>query len=64
MVLITVNHMVAVLAICLAMSSFLVLRRYGFPDKICLGAAVLAILAVAIFWSSVLLGAEDDDGDL
>ncbi len=58
-----VNHIVAVLALCLAIASFLVLRRYGFPDKICVGAAFLSILVVAMFWSSVLLGADDEDED-
>lgn len=63
MVFITLNHMVATLSVCLALSSYLVLRRYGFPDKICIGASILCILLVAIFWTSVLLGTGDDDDD-
>lgn len=58
-----VNHMVAVLGLCLALSSYLVLHRYGFPEKICIGAGFLSILVVAIFWSCVLLGADDDEDD-
>lgn len=55
--------MVAVLGLCLALSSYLVLHRYGFPEKICIGAGFLSILVVAIFWSCVLLGADDDEDD-
>jgi hypothetical protein len=61
MVLLGINQIVAVLALCLAISSYLVLKRYGFPDKVCIGGAILSILVVAIFWSAVLLGAHDDD---
>jgi len=55
--------MVAVLAVCLALSSYLVLRRYGFPEKICIGGGIFCILAVAIFWTSVLLGTGEDDDE-
>ncbi|MBK9144151.1 MAG: hypothetical protein AB7W16_05160 [Candidatus Obscuribacterales bacterium] len=58
-----VNHMVAVLAVCLALSSYLVLRRYGFPEKICIGGGIFCILAVAIFWTSVLLGTGEDEDE-
>lgn len=61
MPLLAINHIVAILALCLALSSYLVLRRYGYPDKICIGAGILCILAVAIFWSCVMLGADDDE---
>jgi hypothetical protein len=36
-------------------------KKYGFPDRICWGGAILAILGVTIFWSMVMLGADDDD---
>lgn len=58
-----VNHIVAILAVCLAAASYLVLKRYEFPEKICTGAAFLSILVVAIFWSCVQLGADDEDED-
>ncbi|MBS1957760.1 MAG: hypothetical protein JST89_26480 [Cyanobacteria bacterium SZAS-4] len=58
---ITVNHMVAVLALILSASCYLMMKRYGLPDKVCVGSAILSILVVSIFWTSVLLGAEDDD---
>lgn len=57
------NKMVAVLALCLAISSFLVLKRYHFPDKICIGGAILSVLVVAMFWSAVLLGTREDESD-
>ena len=53
--------MVAVLGLVLSMTSYLFLKRYGIPDKVCVGAAILALLVVAIFWSTVLLGADDDE---
>ena len=61
MVLLALNKIVSILALCLGLSTFLVLRRYGFTDKVCIGAGILCILAVAIFWSCVMLGAEDED---
>jgi len=57
----TINHMVAVLGLVLSMTSYLFLKRYGIPDNVCVGAAILALLVVAIFWSTVLLGADDDE---
>lgn len=57
----SVNHMVAVLGVVLALTVFMLLKRYGLPDKICWGASILSILVVAIFWTSVLLGADDDE---
>lgn len=59
-----VNHVVAILAICLALSSFLALRRYGFPLKVCFGAGILSVLVVAMFWTGISLtsgGGDDDD---
>lgn len=57
----TLNHVVALLALVLSLSSFLLMRRYGMPEKICVGAAILAVLVVSIFWSCVLLGADDEE---
>ena len=56
-----INHLVALLGFVLATCSYLALKRYGAPDKVCVGGAILCILVVAIFWSSVLLGADDDE---
>ncbi|MBS2000942.1 MAG: hypothetical protein U0103_01680 [Candidatus Obscuribacterales bacterium] len=58
---ISINHVVAVLGAVLALSSYMVLKMYGAPDKICVGGGILSALVVAIFWSCVLLGAEDED---
>ncbi|MBC7999157.1 MAG: hypothetical protein IAF58_14505 [Leptolyngbya sp.] len=57
----TINHMVALLALVLSAAVYLMMRRYGLPDKICWGAAILCILVVSIFWTCVLLGADDDE---
>ncbi|MBU6452134.1 MAG: hypothetical protein KGS72_10175 [Cyanobacteria bacterium REEB67] len=56
-----INHLVALLGLVLAICSYLALHRYGTPEKVCIGAAILCILVVAIFWSSVLLGADDEE---
>ena len=61
MCLISINHIVAVLGLILALSSYIILRHYGVPEKICVGGGVLASLVVAIFWSCVMLGTEEDD---
>lgn len=61
MPLITLNHVVAMLGFILAASSYLLMRRYGFPERICVGTAILASLATAIFWTGTLIGTEDDD---
>ncbi|HEY9677380.1 MAG TPA: hypothetical protein V6C76_05200 [Drouetiella sp.] len=58
---ISISHVVAVLGAVLALSSYMVLKQYGAPDKICVGGGILSALVVAIFWSCVLLGAEDED---
>jgi hypothetical protein len=57
------NHLVAVLALVLAVSAYLATRKLQFPDKICMGAALLALLMVATFWTAVQinLGNEDED---
>ena len=57
----TVNHLVALLALVLSIASYLLLHRYHFPEKVCVGGAILSILVVSIFWSCVLLGTEEDD---
>ncbi|CAN5501280.1 hypothetical protein BH11CYA1_BH11CYA1_33410 [soil metagenome] len=59
----SLNHVVALLAFVLSVASYLMLRRYGAPDKVCVGAAILSLLVVSIFWSSVLLGTDDDEDD-
>ncbi|MBS1989361.1 MAG: hypothetical protein JSS86_05625 [Cyanobacteria bacterium SZAS LIN-2] len=56
-----INHLVALLGFILSVCSYLALKRYGAPDKVCVGAAILCILVVSIFWSCVLLGADDDE---
>jgi len=55
------NHLVAFLGLVLAVAVFLALRKFNFPDRICMGAAVLSILMVAIFWSAVLVNVGEDD---
>jgi len=61
MVRITLDQIVAVLGLSLALAVFSVLTKYGAPEKIRWGAAILSILVVAIFWSAVQLGADDED---
>ena len=63
MCLISINHVVALLGLVLAVSTYMIFKRCGVPEKICVGAAVLAALIVAIFWSCVMLGTEEDDED-
>lgn len=65
MILLTlsINHVVSLLGLVLALSSFIVLKKFGVPDKICIGAGVLSLLVVAIFWSCVLLGTSEDEDD-
>ncbi|MGH9551841.1 MAG: hypothetical protein ACRD3W_20820 [Terriglobales bacterium] len=59
----SINHVVALLGVVLAVSTYMIFRHYGAPDKICVGAGVLSALVVAIFWSCVMLGTEEDDED-
>jgi len=61
MVLVTIHQTVAVLGLALSFAVYSVLTRWGVPERIRIGAAVLSILVVAIFWTAVQLGAEDDD---
>ncbi len=58
---VSVHQIVALLGLVLAVSVYAVLDRFGVPYKICLGAAILSILVVGIFWSTVQLGADDED---
>jgi len=57
------NYFVAILALVLACTVALMLYKFGFPDKIIIGAAVLSILFVSIIWSTacLILGAFDED---
>ena len=55
------NHAVAFLALILAVCVFALMNRWGVPSKIAWGSAILSILVVAIFWTAVNLGADDED---
>ena len=61
MVLVTIHQIVAVLGLALALAVYSILTRWGVPERIRVGAAILSVLVVAIFWSAVQLGADDDD---
>lgn len=58
---VSLNYLVAFLGLILSISSYVLFKKFGFPDKICWGGAILAIFVVTIFWSGVMLGADDDD---
>lgn len=58
---ITIHQIVALLGLVLAISVYAVLNRFGIPNRICMGAAILSVLVVGIFWSAVQLGADDED---
>ena len=60
---ITLNHTVAVLALVLAASVFLLMCKYGIPQRIAFGSAILSVLVTAIFWTAVNLGDEDEDDE-
>jgi hypothetical protein len=55
------NHLVAFLTLILSVSVYLALRKLCFPDRICLGAAFLSILVIAIFWSAVIIHVGNGD---
>jgi hypothetical protein len=57
----SINHLVAFLGLILAIAVNLLLRKFGYPEKICWGASIMSILVVSMFWSIVMLGADDDD---
>lgn len=61
MVLITLDQMVALLGVVLTVAVYSLMGRLGVPPQIQVGAAVLSALVVAIFWSTVCLGADDED---
>ncbi|MBX9687202.1 MAG: hypothetical protein K2X27_10905 [Candidatus Obscuribacterales bacterium] len=58
---ITLNHCVAFLGLVLSLSVFLLMTRYGVPERIAFGSAILSILVVAIFWTAINLTDEDED---
>jgi len=58
---ITLNQTVAFLGLVLSLSLFMLMTRYGVPEKIAFGAAILSILVVAIFWTAINLGDDDED---
>jgi uncharacterized YccA/Bax inhibitor family protein len=60
----TIHHAVAALAIILSLAVFAMMQRFGVPSKIAWGSAILSILVVAIFWSAVTLGSDDEDDEL
>jgi hypothetical protein len=57
----SLNHLVAFLGLVLAVSVNIMLRKFGYPEKIIWGASILSILVVAIFWSTIMLGANDEE---
>jgi len=63
MVLITLHQVVAVLCVVLALAVYTVPTKLGAPPRICWGASILSILVIAIFWSAINLGAEDEDDE-
>ncbi len=58
---ITVNQAVAFLGLVLSASVFLLAVRYGVPERIAFGSAILCVLVVSIFWTAVNLGDDDED---
>jgi multisubunit Na+/H+ antiporter MnhF subunit len=61
MTLLSINHVVAFLGLVLALSVYLVMKRFSVPDKLAVGAAILSALVVSIFWTSVMLGTDEDE---
>lgn len=58
-----VNHAVVVLGLVLAWAVYVMFLKFGLPQRIAMGAAILSILVVAIFWSAIGLGIDADDDD-
>jgi hypothetical protein len=56
-----INHAVAFLGIVLGLSLYMMMQHFGVPSKICFGSAILSILVVSVFWSTVNLGIEDEE---
>lgn len=57
----TLNHAVAFLGIILSACVYLLMNRYGVPQRIAMGSAILSILVVSIFWTAINLTDEDED---
>lgn len=57
----TLNHAVAVLALLLGMSMYMLMVRFQIPERIAWGSAILSILVVSILWTSINLADEDED---
>ncbi len=57
------NQAVAIFGLILSSCVFIILHKFGFPDKIKAGAAILSIIFVAIVWStaSLTLGGDDEE---
>lgn len=58
---ISLNQAVAFMALVLSLSVFVLMTRYGIPERIAFGSAILSILVVAIFWTAVNLGDDDEE---
>lgn len=58
---ISLNHAVAFMGLVLSLSVFVLMTRYGIPERIAFGSAILSILVVAIFWTAVNLGDDDEE---
>ncbi len=58
---ITLDQIVALMGLFLAIAVYSLLGRYGVPSTVQIGATILSVLVVAIFWTTVQLGADDDD---
>jgi hypothetical protein len=59
----TLHHGVAFLALILSVAVYSLMVKLGMPSKICWGSAILSILVVAIFWSAINLGADDEEDE-
>lgn len=57
----TLNHAVAVLGLLLGLSMYVLMTRFHIPERIAWGSAILSILVVSIFWTSINLADEDED---
>ncbi len=58
---ITLNQVVAFMGLVLSLSLFTLMTKYGVPEKIAFGSAILCIIVVAIFWTCINLGDDDED---
>lgn len=59
----TLHHAVAFLALVLSVAVYSLMVKLGVPSKIAWGSAILSILVVAIFWSAINLGADDEEDE-